>query len=372
MKTWKLMKVWIAIALIGLVAGQAFAERDPLTLVMTHPTERQIRNVMVLRDHGFNTGEDFRLIGVYHGEEKTDFTGAREFVKREGLDWVEFVELQGRVSGNPSGSAKIWTPAFRKLFEKGHGILFTGGDDIPPREYGQNQMLLTEADTPLRSEVELSLLRHLLGDSGNPGFSAWLKDEPEFPILGICLGAQTLNVALGGTLWQDIPSQIYGLHTAEEVLAQDARNIHSYRYKKMLNPEMEDLVPHLHAIQWASGCGWLSRLPASRAPISVLSNHHQAIRDLAPDLVVLARSLDGRVVEAVSHRRFSHVIGVQFHPEVAALFMPDRFFRISPDKPAEVSLATELDKHPGSVAFHRQLWSWFSGAMEKIRQNRRK
>jgi putative glutamine amidotransferase len=93
---------------------------------------------------------------------------------------------------------------------------------------------------------------------------------------------------------------------------------------------------------------------------------------LAKDLVVVARSMDGRVVEAVAHRRFPNVLGVQFHPEFAALFQKERLYRPAPGLKPTLSLVEVLNRRPGSRQFHEQLWNWFSGAMKETRRNRQK
>lgn len=361
--------------LVSLLLGPATPAADPppLTLVMCHPTTGQIRNILQLRSMGLLPQEPFRLIGVYHQQEKTDFAPAREFVRKEGYDWIEFVVLQGAASAKDTASApNPWTPEFRRLYKRAHGVLFTGGSDLLPGAYGQSHLLLTDADNPARNHFELSFLSHLLGDPRRRDSEAWLENEKGFPLLAVCLGAQTLNVALGGTLWQDIPWQVYGLLTAEDVLASGLDRIHSSRYMAMLNPGVKDLLPAFHFIRWRDEADWLKRLPAAVKPVAVLSSHHQAIRVLAKDLVVAAQSMDGRVVEAVAHRRFPNVLGVQFHPEFAALFQKERLYRSAPGREPTLSLVEVLNRRPGSRQFHEQLWHWFSGAMKETRHNRQK
>ncbi|MBN1196297.1 MAG: gamma-glutamyl-gamma-aminobutyrate hydrolase family protein, partial [Candidatus Aminicenantes bacterium] len=365
---WGLL-AFILIRGVGVMASEV----PPLTLVMCHPTTGQIQNILQLRSMGLLPAEPFRLIGVYHQDEKTDYAPAREFVRKEGFDWIEFVVIRGALSTKDiAAGTNPWTPEFSRLYKRAHGMLFTGGSDLLPGAYGQSHLLLTDADNPARNHFELSFLSHLLGDPRRRDSDAWLKTENGFPLLAVCLGAQTLNVALGGTLWQDIPWQVYGLRTAEDVLALGPDQIHSSRYMAMLNPGMEDLLPAFHFIRWRDEADWLKRLPAALNPVVVLSSHHQAIRALAKDLVVVARSLDGRVVEAVAHRRYPNVLGVQFHPEFAALFQKERLYRPAPGGEPTLSLVEVLNRRPGSRQFHEQLWHWFSDAMKETRSNRQK
>ena len=82
--------------------------------------------------------------------------------------------------------------------------------------------------------------------------------------------------------------------------------------------------------------------------------------------------MDGRVVEAVAHRRYSNVLGVQFHPEFAALFQKERLYRPAPGREPSLSLVEVLGRYPGSRDFHEQLWHWFSRSMNETRSNRQK
>jgi putative glutamine amidotransferase len=150
------------------------------------------------------------------------------------------------------------------------GLVLQGGADISPLAYGEEPLKPEWTGDALRDRYEIALVR---------AFTAARK-----PVLGICRGAQLINVALGGSLHQDVPAhrtQDYDLH-AHEV---------------RLEPE--------------SG---LARLYGESGPRRVVSIHHQAIKRLAPGLVVEARAEDG-VIEAVRGTGASYVCAVQWHPE---------------------------------------------------------
>jgi putative glutamine amidotransferase len=159
-------------------------------------------------------------------------------------------------------------------------ILLAGGEDVGPAHYGAMPHPKLGPTNPGQDELEIDLARRAIADGK--------------PLLGICRGVQLLNVALGGTLYQDIPSDIAG------ALDHGA------------STERRDMSHLAHPIALAED-SWLSgRLDAAEVIVNTL--HHQALRDIAPGLRVSARAPDG-VVEAVEGTGSSFVLGVQCHPE---------------------------------------------------------
>jgi putative glutamine amidotransferase len=150
------------------------------------------------------------------------------------------------------------------------GLVLQGGADISPLVYGEEPQKPEWAGDPMRDGYEIELVR---------AFSAAAK-----PVLGICRGAQLINVALGGSLHQDIPA-----HRSDE-------------YDQ-----------HAHEVQLEPGSG-LARLYGETGPRRVVSIHHQAINRLAPGLQVEARAEDG-VIEAVRGTGAGYLCAVQWHPE---------------------------------------------------------
>jgi putative glutamine amidotransferase len=168
------------------------------------------------------------------------------------------------------------------LLDRLDGLLLSGGADIDPAVYGDSEVHPTTYDiSPLRDRFEFALLREAL--------------DRDLPILCICRGIQVLNVGLGGTLYQDIADQ-YGrelLHRQQEAGIEAAEPGHSVT---------------------ATDGGLLAEVYDTDT-IATNSFHHQAVKTVAPDLVVEARSGDG-LVEAVSLPGRSFVLGVQWHPEM--------------------------------------------------------
>jgi putative glutamine amidotransferase len=150
------------------------------------------------------------------------------------------------------------------------GLVLQGGADISPLAYGEQPLKPEWAGDPLRDQYEISLVK---------AFSAAGK-----PVLGICRGAQLVNVALGGSLHQDIPAH-----------------------------RSDGYDQHAHDVRLEPGSA-LARLYGETGPRRVVSIHHQAIKQLAPGLTVEARAEDG-VIEAVRGTGASYICAVQWHPE---------------------------------------------------------
>ena len=170
----------------------------------------------------------------------------------------------------------------RELVAVCDGLIFSGGEDVNPSYYGETVIEEAGVEIIERRDISDFLLASEAIESGKA-------------ILGICRGEQLLNVALGGSLWQDILIQ------ADTLKRQDHRN--SDRNGK-------------HRIVLVPGSR-LHSLFGSVPTIEVNSFHHQAVKDLAPGLSVCAVAEDG-IVEAYDGFPRYNLLCVQFHPEVYA------------------------------------------------------
>jgi putative glutamine amidotransferase len=166
---------------------------------------------------------------------------------------------------------------FRQAVDLCDGIIFSGGEDVDPQYYGREPHLNLGAIHPKRDQIEIAAIRYVM--------------DAKKPLLAICRGVQVLNVALGGTLFQDLPSQYP--HALQ----------HSQRAARGIDTHWVDL---------AEGC-YLQQI-FGRSRIRVNSLHHQAIENLADRLKVVGRASDG-VIEAVEDPTARFTIGVQWHPE---------------------------------------------------------
>jgi len=167
----------------------------------------------------------------------------------------------------------------RAIYERLDGIVFAGGADVAPQEYGEepiDNLNLVEAS---RDRTELTLARWAFAD--------------DLPTLGICRGQQVLNVALGGTLWQDLRHQ--GVTQVDHSDA-DGRARTALIHRVRLDPDSR-----------------LAQL-IDETELQVNSLHHQAIKSAAPQLRISGKSDDG-VIEAVESLERRFLIAVQWHPE---------------------------------------------------------
>ena len=170
----------------------------------------------------------------------------------------------------------------RQLFLMCDALLLPGGADVDPARYGESvDGACDVAADPELDEHELTLTR-------------WALDA-DLPLLAICRGTQLLNVALGGTLWQDIAAQSAGDPAHDNHGAATARTelVHDV-----------DVVP-----------GTLLHRVLGTGRLRVNSLHHQAIRNVGEGLVVGARAVPDGLVEAVELPGSRMVLGVQCHPE---------------------------------------------------------
>ena len=177
----------------------------------------------------------------------------------------------------------------RDLVTLTDGVLFTGGDDIHPFLYGEETDAKCGNVSQPRDSMEMALVP-LVMEFGKP-------------IFGICRGIQILNTAMGGTLYQDIPSQF----KSEFSIAHRQ----PFAYK----------VPS-HTVDITPGTLLSRILGEEHASIAVNSMHHQAIKDVAPGLEVCGYAPD-KMIEAVYAPDYPFLLGVQWHPEHLTTSQPD-------------------------------------------------
>ena len=320
-------------------------------LLVTHPTRHIVQVMHALVQQKMLDVSRLFVLGLHHQKEQHSYEAAHTYLRQHRLDWMAIKPLTCQVQRQNIFKSNGCSPVFSDLLQRSAGLVFTGGADLPPEIYGEKTLLTTVIRTPRRQYWELSMLFQLLGSSRNPGFEPLLTGRPDYPLLAICLGVQTLNVATGGTLIQDIPSEVYGVKTFEDAArlgpAVLHRNpLHRLHPERGLGPGVYHPVKLTHPL-WAE-------LNPGGEPVSVLSIHHQALEQLGQNLEVIATSLDGKIIEGVKHKKFSGVLGVQFHPEY---YIKDRKVAGSARPLAPVP------RDPRVRTFHERFWKRFAGQL---------
>lgn len=201
----------------------------------------------------------------------------------------------GISAGQPSGTGENYVKAVRRaggvpmvitmtddqkelerILQIVDGVILTGGQDVDPARYGESPVPELGKVCPERDAFDVMLVT--------------MAVEAGLPVLGICRGSQVMNVAFGGSLYQDIPSQLPDTYLKHRVNSKDEFH---------------------HDVKISEGT-LLHKMLGTSA--SVNSSHHQSVKDVAPGFIVSAVSEDG-VVEAIEKKDAPFVVGVQFHPE---------------------------------------------------------
>jgi putative glutamine amidotransferase len=195
------------------------------------------------------------------------------------VDYIHAVQLAG---GLPLMIPLSRDPdMLEDYFSNMDGLLLPGGMDVDPAHYGEEPHRRLKEVDPVRDETELFLARRAL--------------QEDKPVFGVCRGQQLLNVAAGGSLFQDIGSQ-----ASNEVL------LHFQDFAEEWPSHSVEVRPDTMLFQ-------IVQQPTVR----VNSYHHQAVKRLAPGFRVSATAPDG-VVEGIESTRHMFALGVQWHPELLA------------------------------------------------------
>lgn len=348
-----------------IVLVSSFQGQSQYRLMLLHPTVSNIENMEWMIENKIIDIPGVEMVGVYSANEAYDYSALEKYLDKKQIKNYKLRKIEGELKPGDIYRENSCTPAFRRLFEESDAILFFGGPDIPAAVYGEKQNLLTVVTDPNRHYFETSLFFHLIGGSRNTSYKPFLAGRPDFIIRAFCLGMQTMNVAAGGTLIQDIPQEVYHLYTLEDVAAQPQDNQHR-SYVSPLYPLSDLFGDNFHAIKIANK-GYLREIATISETISpkVLSAHHQAVGRKGAKLEVIATSLDRKIIEGLQHSEFKNVVGVQFHPEPSWLYRPETKFTTLP---GSTFSPNDLLLKSNSLAFHQVFWKDFSDKVMKSKR----
>jgi putative glutamine amidotransferase len=193
-----------------------------------------------------------------------------------------------------AGAAPVLIPllddldALRTIYERTDGILIPGGVDVDPAAFGESRRERLGRIDPARDRVEIQLVK-------------WAVEDRK-PVLGLCRGLQVINVAFGGTLYQDLETEY--------------PNAIKHDYFPTYGFPRDHLA---HEVTVEAGSRMREALMDAAVPVN--SMHHQGIKVLARSLVASAVAPDG-LIEAAESPNDSFLVGVQWHPEVFELSEP--------------------------------------------------
>ncbi len=163
------------------------------------------------------------------------------------------------------------------------GLVLQGGVDVDPRGYGEEPLKTDWSGDKFRDEYELKLIQACRAH--------------KVPLLGVCRGLQILNVALGGSLYQDLGTQVTGSldHRNWEIYDKNTHGVELVAGTKLAELYRKTLGDKLRG--------------------EVNSVHHQGIKKLAPGFIVEAKSVPDGIVEAIRFQGDEYLVGIQWHPE---------------------------------------------------------
>jgi len=208
------------------------------------------------------------------------FTGKTlQYVEQSIAHWIMSTGALAVMVPSPTGATQRGDVTLDHFAQWLDALVLHGGADVSPLSYGEQPLQEKWAGDKVRDDYEIALVQAF--------------ERSGKPVFGVCRGLQLINVACGGTLFQDIPTQRPEAATHRDAAVYD-RN--------------------LHEIEFVPGSRLASLYPGV-SRVTTNSVHHQAIKDLAPGLVIEATSAADGVIEAVRRTEGSYVAAVQWHPE---------------------------------------------------------
>jgi len=203
-----------------------------------------------------------------------------QWIEQSTAHWVMSLGALPFMVPAPAGETFRGDINLRDYAQALDGLVMHGGADVWPGSYGEEPLKPEWAGDRVRDEYEIALVK------------AFTKARK--PVFGICRGLQLINVAYGGTLYQDIATQKPGAKVHRDALTYD------------LNFHEVEVVPDTRMAALLGGAG----------PHKINSVHHQGIKDLAPGFTVEATSPDDGIIEAIRCTTGPWISAVQWHPEL--------------------------------------------------------
>lgn len=371
------MKQLLLVLFIFLFVSQGFSQdffnsdfnRRKKYILLTNPTVQNLKTIQYLNNVSLLDVKTrkIKFVGVYFESQNYDFNKTKEYIAKNKLENYFLQEIKGELNEANIFDNNALTIQLKTVFDNSVGVFFFGGPDIPPGVYEEENTLSVVTDAE-RHYFETTFLFHLLGSSRNENFISFLHDRPNYMVTGFCLGMQTMNVATGGTLIQDIPSEIYDAENAEETVKLGRKNLHRNYWQNIVEDTLLMGI-NLHTIHFTTHPFFNKTIDVpKRWNPRIYSSHHQAADELGKGMLVTAVSPDGKIIEALAHQNYPNVFAVQFHPEVPALY-EDMYVRKFHPEDTPMTYNDIIGKQ--SLKFHEKYWEHISEILRKAKNQKR-
>ncbi|MBK5203415.1 MAG: gamma-glutamyl-gamma-aminobutyrate hydrolase family protein [Prolixibacteraceae bacterium] len=299
---------------------------------MTSPTIQNIERLNYLINNEILYAGKYEIIGIYFFSEKYDYTQSIRYIRDNHLIKFHMQRITGTLTNENIFGPNNLTNNFDIMFNQSKGLFIWGEEtDIQPILYGEKNTG-SEVTDPQKNLFELSLVFHLLGNTNNHNFTPFLERNPKYFIIGIDNGMEIMNVATGGSMIQDIPSELYKSESIQETVQINQENLHRNYWQDIFD-NSQLMSASFHPIRLEINGFLMKKLKWKRTNVTppMISSHHQAIKNLEDCWDITARSLDGKVIESIKSRKYPNVFAVQFHPEISELYEENgRKYKFSP------------------------------------------
>lgn len=362
----RFLHILILLLFISAIIPYTSFAQNSVKIALANPGQGDLRSIIYFLENKIIDIPGAEILCVYYEKARNSYNASKKYVEDNNYSFVELRKIDGDLNPDNLFEKNDCSDEFYKIFKETDGVIFFGGADIPPEIFGQKTEFLTGIATPFRHYFELSFLFHLLGGSQDKDFKSFLEEKDDYLVWGFCLGMQTLNVAAGGTLYQDIPTDIYDIDYVEDLLKKGKQYQHRNYWRSILR-DRSLMGINFHKIKFKKNSYLIKELASygNENPV-ILSSHHQAVKDPGKGFEMAATSMDGKVIEAITHIKYKNVLGFQFHPEVMSLYekQNERKYKFSPEDKEEFSYY-EILQNENSYKFHRNIWNYFSICLRK-------
>ena len=301
-------------------------------ILMTSPTIQNINRVNYLINNRILFIGEYEIIGIYFYSEKYDYSQSIRYIRDNNLIKFHMQQIKGTLTNKNIFGPNNLTNNFDVIFSQSKGLFIWGKEsDIQPGIYREKKEGADVTD-PQKNLFELSLVFHLLGNVNNPNFTPFLERNPQYFIVGIDNGMEIMNVATGGSMIQDIPSELYNAETPQEIVQIDKENLHRNYWQEIFD-NSQLMSANFHSVRMELNGFLIKKMKWKKSNISppMISSHHQAIKHYEDCWEITARSMDGKIIEGIKSKKYPNVFAVQFHPEISELYEENGIkYKISP------------------------------------------